>query len=194
MESPTRTGGDGDPGKSGARGLIADESSGGLSIADEKLLRRAVRGGWPVSPEKRKAIAMRLAKVATKKTIDGESELDVDANSIRAGQVLVAMDRADIAALTAASSKATTQVNVNIETQINNAIECELARLALAGAGGNAGPAAGNGERAADIAAATRAALIADSGPALVHPSGGNGILVDGSALGGNGRNGNGRH
>jgi hypothetical protein len=100
---------------------VTDSTDTPLSKKDAKatlrLIRRATKGGWGWDPVKREAIRSRVEAIANSSE---DVELALDAS-----KTLVAMDRADIAALSAASQAERPQqgasVQVNVGVQIGEA-------------------------------------------------------------------------
>lgn len=88
-------------GEGGRSSLLLNSRARG----DARLVERAVRDGWDISPEMRKAIKARLLSIVKKKTVDipcGEgvfpSESVADSNAIAASRVAAtinAQDQAD---------------------------------------------------------------------------------------------------
>jgi hypothetical protein len=100
-----------DPNQANSENPLPPENDGGLGdvltgkthiASDTRMVGRAIREGWGLTPKQRSTIAKRLMGIVEKTTVDvatanGPVSDDgkADTNSIRASQVLVTMNAQD---------------------------------------------------------------------------------------------------
>lgn len=87
------------------------------SRADAKLIRRAIREGWPIPRSARKSIVASLVELATKEDAQDMTRVRAAATLIAADQVNARREANEIRQEQPAPAGTAVQVNVNVQQQ-----------------------------------------------------------------------------